>query len=113
MIKMITSYLGKIIKKITKLSKREQEVLNKNDPNSSYYYCLMHSEIADVSAHEKIILTTTDCSLLYNSALSIHKLNKEKLFERLLELNNVAYIKLFLMNVKFHKEKYEGLLLFL
>ena len=122
------------------MNKEEQKVLNENDHEASYFYCLYNKE-ANISLHEDIIcklndayyifafardiegtninkleeaiIKSNDLYYIYTFAKDIEKSNKERLFRKLLELNDLHYINGFLKNIDFDKEKYKNLLLFI
>lgn len=94
------------------MNKEEQAILAKNDPWESYKYC-MKNEDANISLHENIIIKSDNVGYNYYFAKYIKKSNKERLFKRLLELNDFFFINFFLKNIDFDKDKYEDLLLFI
>lgn len=94
------------------MNKEEQYILNENDPWESYKYC-MKNEDANISLHEDVIIKSDNVGYNYYFAKYIKKSNKERLFKRLLELNDFFFINLFLEDVDFDKKQFEGLLLFL
>lgn len=91
---------------------KEQAILAKNDPWESYKYC-KRNEDANISLHEDVIIKSDNVGYNYYFAKYIKKSNKERLFKRLLELNNLTYIKEFLENVDFDRNQFEDLLLFI
>lgn len=82
-----------------KMSKEEQEVLAKNDPRVSYFYCLNNKD-AHVSLHEEIIIKSNDPSYIYLFARDIEGANIEKLEEVIIKENDDYYIYLFAKNIK-------------
>lgn len=93
------------------MNKEEQEVLNRNNTEASYHYCFIN-KIASISLHEDIICKSNNIEYIYCFGRYIKQSNKEKLFRRLLVLNDLTYINLFLENIEFDKERYKDLLLF-
>ena len=72
-----------------------------------------HAKYADINKAEELVLSYNDSGITYNFAYCIKQSNKEKLFIKLLELNNLYYIKRFLKEIDFDKDKFKDLLLFL
>ena len=72
-----------------------------------------HVKHADVNKAERLVLNYNDYQIIYYFAGYIKQSNKEKLFRKLLELNDLCYIKRFLEDIDFDKEKYKDLLLFI
>ena len=70
------------------MNKEEQKVLNKNDACYSYNYCCEHKG-ANVNLHEDIIIKSNDIFYIYMFAIDIKNSNKEKLFRKILELNDL------------------------
>lgn len=72
-----------------------------------------HVKYADVNKAEKLVLDYNDPQIICYFAYYINQSNKEKLFRKLLELNNIRHIERFLEEIEFDKERYKDLLLFI
>lgn len=70
-------------------------------------------EWIDISKLEDAIIKTSNSHYIYCFGKYIDSADKDKLFRKILELNDLTYIDRFLKDVDFNKERYEGLLLFL
>lgn len=68
---------------------------------------------ADINKVEELVLNNYDPQIIHCFAHLVNQSNKEKLFRKLLELNDLEYINYFLKNIDFDKEKYKDLLLFI
>jgi hypothetical protein len=93
------------------MNKIEKQILLENDPWESYYYCLANQEIADIKAHERIIIKSF--RVCYFFAIYINKADKQLLSEIVLQSGNLEYIKKFYNDVSFDKTRYEALMLFI
>jgi hypothetical protein len=119
----------------------EQRILSLNDAYHSYNYCINNKEIANIKAHEQIIINSNNLKFCYlfakdipeaninaleqviiNSknlrfcfwfARDISGSNKQLLFEAVLASGNLHYIMRFYNEIDFDKYKYESLMLFI
>lgn len=80
-----------------------------------YDYCMINDKICVEKLEEKLLLIANknDAKDLYLFAFIMKKSNKEKIFKKLLELNDLKFINIFFKDIKFDKEKFKDLLLFL
>jgi hypothetical protein len=94
------------------MNKIEQKILELNDPEESYFYCLANDS-CNLKAHEKIIIESKDPEECYFFAKDIYGANKQLLSEIVLASGNLHLIKLFYNNINFDKSRYEKLMLFI
>lgn len=80
-----------------------------------YDYCTINDKICVEKLEEKLLLIANknNAKDLYLFAFIMKKSNKEKIFKKLLELNDLKFINIFFKDIKFDKDKFKDLLLFL
>jgi hypothetical protein len=67
----------------------EQEILDLNNPCNCYYYCFYNKEIANIKAHEEIIINSKKEYFAYAFARSIPNCNINNLQQVVIDSNNV------------------------
>lgn len=80
-----------------------------------YYEYNDNDKISIEKLEDKLLLVANknDARTIYYFAFFIVESNKEKLFRKLLELNDSEVINIFFKEIKFDKDKFKDLLIFL
>jgi hypothetical protein len=95
------------------MNKEEQEILELNDPNKSFWYCVNNQNIANIKAHQQVIINSKNRVECFYFAKHIRNSNKQLLSEIVLVSGDLFWIKKFYNEVDFDKSKYERLMLFI
>lgn len=94
-------YFNKLynIWKEIQMNKEEQNVLSKNNAESSYYYCKNNKE-ANIALHEDIIIKSNDLRYIYCFAENIKGANITRLEDAIIKSNDVSYIYYFARDIE-------------
>jgi hypothetical protein len=95
------------------MNKEEQKILELNDPNKSFWYCFNNQHIANIKAHQQVIINSNSRVECHWFAKHIKNSDKQLLSDIVLASGDLYYIKLFYHEIDFDKSKYERLMLFI